>query len=750
MDKVVNSILLLIISVQIACKGSDNLPPVFSGKTDFTVAEGQQLNVDLNFVDPEGDQVKLSLGGGADQHHFAMTASDGLIFVNFPDFEFPSDANTDNNYELTIAASDGINQTLQPIRIEVINLKLTVAVDNSLVFIDTGEFASYDHYMDNAVALDANELFTLDGLENNSIVVSVGGTDKVSGNDLGNLVLAGYGRVHDDFNITPLSTILVNLESLNDSDLQQLLVAFGVGAELSIEDIVTLDPWGSVQRGDNSADLLLRTNQQLLNLMLTLGNLGNQDTIAGAAGNNRALAAALFSYMESADGQSINLGNAQTLNSIIATVASELDYDLARDAEAIAAVSSRLALINTALQDQTINPIGEDAAMIISAAQVVLQDAVQQLSAVEGGISTEQFEEQTSVYSLFNRLSGIESIALDSDNQHTGASSSGNNRLETAQSVANPVTLSGHVNSVGEAEAGTSTTTADIQDIFRIEASGGEVVNLIMPASYPADLDLYIYDGSQNLIDYSIGDGRFESVKLPADAGVYYIDIRTHETGASTYELTIGHNEQLATTGLSATESTFVIGQMIVQQPSEETEIIVEGFVISQQWRSGSAVTSLYVNQNAANDASGANDASAILALKADTLRTIKTANRNSIVNYAEPNFIRQHIANPFTQWFEKRFNSPVTLSETSGAAQSDAVTVAVIDTGIWEEHSDLEVVILDEQYDFVSDIRNAGDGDGIDQTATDPGDGRDNINCQDSNSAISSFHGTQVAGVIG
>ena len=38
MNEVVNSILLFVISAQIACTGSDNLPPVFSDKTGFTVS----------------------------------------------------------------------------------------------------------------------------------------------------------------------------------------------------------------------------------------------------------------------------------------------------------------------------------------------------------------------------------------------------------------------------------------------------------------------------------------------------------------------------------------------------------------------------------------------------------------------------------------------------------------------------------------------------------------------------------------
>ena len=78
----------------------------------------------------------------------------------------------------------------------------------------------------------------------------------------------------------------------------------------------------------------------------------------------------------------------------------------------------------------------------------------------------------------------------------------------------------------------------------------------------------------------------------------------------------------------------------------------------------------------------------------------------------------------------------------------SDSVVIAVIDTGI-VRHSDIWDRLLWRSgflnnpdtlvgYDFISDRRKAGDGDGIDPDPTDPaGLGSD-------------FHGTHVAGTIG
>lgn len=67
-------------------------------------------------------------------------------------------------------------------------------------------------------------------------------------------------------------------------------------------------------------------------------------------------------------------------------------------------------------------------------------------------------------------------------------------------------------------------------------------------------------------------------------------------------------------------------------------------------------------------------------------------------------------------------------------------VVVAVIDTGIVRDHPDLLHAPVASGYDFVSDPDNSGDGDGIDDDPTDPGNSRVFGN---------SWHGTHVAGII-
>ncbi|MCA9215240.1 MAG: DUF4347 domain-containing protein, partial [Planctomycetales bacterium] len=74
----------------------------------INVAENTTTVTTVTATDADLDTLTYSITGGADAAKFTINSSTGVLtFISAPDFESPTDANTDNVYEVTVQVSDG-------------------------------------------------------------------------------------------------------------------------------------------------------------------------------------------------------------------------------------------------------------------------------------------------------------------------------------------------------------------------------------------------------------------------------------------------------------------------------------------------------------------------------------------------------------------------------------------------------------------------------------------------------------------
>ncbi|MFT6972599.1 MAG: hypothetical protein ACJAXX_003183, partial [Roseivirga sp.] len=106
--------------VTISVTDVDEDAPVFTSETTATVAENS-TNIAYTITATDTNTITYSLGTDNDESLFDLDV--GVVsFKTSPDFELPSDANSDNAYEIEVIANDGLNVASQLVTITVVNV----------------------------------------------------------------------------------------------------------------------------------------------------------------------------------------------------------------------------------------------------------------------------------------------------------------------------------------------------------------------------------------------------------------------------------------------------------------------------------------------------------------------------------------------------------------------------------------------------------------------------------------------------
>ncbi|WP_203293903.1 cadherin domain-containing protein [Maricaulis parjimensis] len=100
-----------------------NDAPVLTSNTTFSVAENSTVAANLTATDPENDSLTWSINSSLDSALFTIDANTGqLSFVTPPDFENPSDSDSDNEYFVSVTVTDGTSNISTPVIITVTNV----------------------------------------------------------------------------------------------------------------------------------------------------------------------------------------------------------------------------------------------------------------------------------------------------------------------------------------------------------------------------------------------------------------------------------------------------------------------------------------------------------------------------------------------------------------------------------------------------------------------------------------------------
>lgn len=146
----------------------DSTAPDFNSSALISIYEN---NITVTTVlAQDTNLVTYSISGTTDNDLFEINAVSGVLtFINLPDYENPSDDGADNIYNLTITATDSLdNEASQALVITVNNLN-----DNAPVF-DSNATASVNEDQTAAITLSASDT------DNDTLTYSISGTDSAS------------------------------------------------------------------------------------------------------------------------------------------------------------------------------------------------------------------------------------------------------------------------------------------------------------------------------------------------------------------------------------------------------------------------------------------------------------------------------------------------------------------------------------------------------------------------------------------
>ncbi|WP_163133329.1 S8 family peptidase [Agarivorans sp. Alg241-V36] len=375
-------------------------------------------------------------------------------------------------------------------------------------------------------------------------------------------------------------------------------------------------------------------------------------------------------------------------------------------------------------------------------------------------------EDDSARYTVSGVANVLTNTVVDSDVNDPNALYVSNNSYSRAQVIPPIAVVSGYLASHFTGVSGDRFANLnDSEDIYRVNLESGQTLFLEIAdwagiqSDNDFDLALIKVDTEEEVIS-SVGDRKTELITVE-ETGSYYIKVyaysggtQVRSNGAYTLRLIDQNQQNLPESSNLSTQHEFVIDEIVIQhsQPqfraTSESDYglspIVNGPGMSLYRVEESTAVALAANLNTSKTVNS--NSTAEYKAKKQTLLKIKEMKYRLGNDVVTPNYLYQASAlsnDPFVerQWHYEQIGLSAAWQAMQGQSISDVV-VAVLDTGIFQSHPDLNAQLTNDGMDFISSTEISLDGDGIDSDPEDPGD-KSNPN------GSSSWHGTHVAGTV-
>ena len=257
-----------------------NRPPSISNTImNISVLENQTSAFTVNATDPDGDTLAFSISG--DDADLMRISMEGIVtFANAPDFENPSDADSNNVYKITANVSDGSLSATANFEITVTNdTSDDVTTENydgtyvlsgpmqsaNICFVNNITISCSDSAYSTTTSQDGSFSLSVDSDAGTGIIKTENGFDPNSNWQVeeGRFAAIGEPTINQNFIINPATTLLYLYD--NNTQYEALKTKLGIDSDFMIRFD---NPYTSITDNDSNKAAAIYSQLIVLNEVL--------------------------------------------------------------------------------------------------------------------------------------------------------------------------------------------------------------------------------------------------------------------------------------------------------------------------------------------------------------------------------------------------------------------------------------------------------------------------------------------------